>query len=136
MNTDGSASGSPGASGAGGVFRNSRGFVKGAFAFNTGISFAYIAELKAAMFAIAKAKELGWNNLWIECDSTWVVHLLQSRSLDVPWIVRHQWDTCLADLNCLRVIVFHIYREGNIVADMLAKLGFQLSTIHWWSLFS
>ena len=35
VNTDGSAVGAPGCSGAGGIFRNSRGYVKGAFAFNT-----------------------------------------------------------------------------------------------------
>ena len=91
-NTDGSAIGSPRMSGAGGIFCNARGFVKGAFAFNTGMDFAYIAELQAAMFAIRKAKELGWCNLWLECDSTWVVNLFQTHSTNVPWVVQLQWD--------------------------------------------
>ena len=127
VNTDGSAIGSPSISGAGGIFRNFKGYVKGASAFNTCTSFAYIAELKAVMFAIHKAKELGWCNMWIECDSTCVVHLLQSRSLEVPWTIQQQGDSCLVDLQSLCIVVSHTYREGNAVADKLAKFSIQHS---------
>ena len=49
--------------GACGIFKNPRGYMVYAFAFNTGINFAYLAELHAYVFVVKKAKELGWNNL-------------------------------------------------------------------------
>ena len=73
------------------------------------------------MFAIRNVKELGWCNLWLECDSTWVVNLFQTCSTNVPWVVRLQWDYCLYDFGGMNFIVSHIYREGNGVADRLAK---------------
>ena len=85
------------------------------------------------MFAVKKAKEFGWSNLWLECDSSWVVHLFSSRSVEVPWEVRHQWDSCLDDLTNLNFVVSHIFREGNGVADSLAKYGAHHLEAQWWT---
>ena len=52
MNTDGSFLSVPGALGAGGLFRSSAGFLRGAFAFLIGQNFAFITELYAAMHAM------------------------------------------------------------------------------------
>ena len=55
VNIDGSAMGTPGAAGSGGIFRNASAFPRGSFAFSMGSTFAYMAELIAAMFAIEVA---------------------------------------------------------------------------------
>ena len=95
-NTDGSSLGSPGAAGSGGIFRTARGLPRGAFTFSTGSSFAFLAELQAAIKAIEIAWHRGWHSLWLECDSLYVVHLFRAKSNRVPWTVRQQWLQCLS----------------------------------------
>ena len=132
VNTDGSALGAPGPSGAGGIFRNARGFSKGCFAFSTGEAFAFVAELQAAMFAVTMASERGWSHVWLESDSTYVVNLFKTRSTEVPWSCRVQWAACLRLLQNMSLVVSHIYREGNQVADALANHGARHSGLQWW----
>ncbi|XP_065881606.1 uncharacterized protein [Euphorbia lathyris] len=126
VNVDGSAFGTPGEAGAGGIFRNYRGFPNGCFAFSTPLSFAYMAELRAAIFAIELAWETNWHQLWVESDSIYVVNLLRHRSIDVPWSIRQEWLHCLSICSRMNILVSHIFREGNRVADALVKV---------WSLF-
>ena len=135
INTDGSAFGTPSISGAGGIFRNARGFSKGAFAFHTGDAPAFVAELKAAIFAIQKASDCGWRTLWLESDSMYVVNLFRTKTSDVPWCCRLDWADCLSRLAPMRVVVSHVYREGNRVADKLANFGAGTQGFHWWHLF-
>ena len=45
--------------GAGGIFRTSHGFPRGAFSFGISSSFAYEVELRAAIFAIKMAWSKG-----------------------------------------------------------------------------
>ncbi|WCJ34681.1 hypothetical protein M5689_015975 [Euphorbia peplus] len=131
-NTDGALSGSPSLGGAGGIFRNYRGFPNGCFAFPVGEQFAHIAELRAAIMAIYIARDKGWNNLWLECDSSYVVSLFRARSWDVPWSVRSDWIRCLQMLSSMNFVVSHIFREGNGVADALSKYGQTCSIFAWW----
>ena len=81
-------------SGAGGVFRNLKRFLLACFSFHIRSSLAYVAELRAAIYAIKKAWERGWHHLWIECDSTYVVNVLKSRATEVPWVVFVKWSNC------------------------------------------
>ncbi|KAK3222115.1 hypothetical protein Dsin_009140 [Dipteronia sinensis] len=80
VNTDGAALSSPGVGGCGGVFRNCRAFVKGCFAVPLGQVFAFEAQLLAASMAINLAWQNGWHRIWLESDSSYLVHLLTSRS--------------------------------------------------------
>ncbi|KAK2657980.1 hypothetical protein Ddye_011032 [Dipteronia dyeriana] len=79
VNTDEAAFGSPGFAGCAGVFRTSRGFVKGCFVIPLDVCFAFEAELVAAVYAIDYAWTFGWCRLWLESDSTFVVDILHSR---------------------------------------------------------
>lgn len=133
VNTDGSAIGSPGLLGGGGVFRNCRGLVHGCFALSFGYGFSYEVELRAAMYAIRTAWSNGWLSLWLESDSSYVVHLLRSSSIQVPWHLAAEWVRCLHLVSCMNFRVFHIYREGNGFADRLAREGVSLSSPSWWS---
>ncbi|KAK3218041.1 hypothetical protein Dsin_012011 [Dipteronia sinensis] len=87
-NIDGAALSSTGVGGCGGVFRNCRAFVKGYFAVPLGQVFAFEAELPAASMAINLAWQNGWHRIWLESDCSYVVHLLASRSEQVPWRIR------------------------------------------------
>ena len=84
-NTDGSTLGSPGILRAPSIFRTTSGFPRGAFAFFLGNSFAYIAEINAAMCAVEIAWQKGWHSLWLETDSSLVFQLFTDRSKVVPW---------------------------------------------------
>lgn len=78
VNVDGSALGAPRLAGYNRLFCNVRGFRHGAFTGRRESAFAFEGELLAAIVAIDKAFSLGWRNLWLETDSTYVVHIFKS----------------------------------------------------------
>ncbi|XP_019427116.1 PREDICTED: uncharacterized protein LOC109335438 [Lupinus angustifolius] len=84
INSDGAAKGSPGHSGGGAIFRNSRGDILACFSDYFGVNDALFAELNTAMLAIDFAKRNGWNNIWLECDSSLVVDIFKGNGM-VPW---------------------------------------------------
>ncbi|KAL6144814.1 hypothetical protein ACLB2K_055504 [Fragaria x ananassa] len=132
LNTDGAARGSPGLAGFGGIFRDHLGQVLGCFSGNLGIANALEAELQAVIHAIQMASQRGWHSLWIESDSTLVIHFLSSFQVDVPWRFTTEWFNCRTILTTMTVKVSHIYREGNSVADCLANFGADNVGVHWW----
>ncbi|XP_057771151.1 uncharacterized protein LOC130990949 [Salvia miltiorrhiza] len=121
VNTDGSALGAPGAIAAGGVFRDKWSVVRGCFHIKGGVGYAFEAELLAVITAINIAHDRNWLHLWIEADSMYVVHLLQSKSLDVPWRFMASWKSVIDRLQNFNLLVSHIYREGNRPADIMAN---------------
>ncbi|XP_057811426.1 uncharacterized protein LOC131025643 [Salvia miltiorrhiza] len=129
VNTDGSAMGAPGSIAAGGVFRDHWGWVRGCFHFKGGTGFAFEAELLAVIYAIMIAHHRGWYMLWIESDSAYIVRLLNSRSLDVPWHFMATWRKALKLLEEFQVQVSHIFHEGNCAADLMANPA---RTEGWW----
>ena len=72
--------GTLGTGGAGGVFCIYCGFVKGCFHVSLFDCYAFEAELYAFISAVNRAHHFGWDRIWIECDSLYVVNLLRSRS--------------------------------------------------------
>ncbi|XP_057791344.1 uncharacterized protein LOC131008487 [Salvia miltiorrhiza] len=129
VNTDGSALGAPGKIAAGGVFRDKFSWVRGCFHIKGGIGFAFEAELLAVISAIQIAFYKNWRYLWIESDSTYIVNLLHSRSLNVPWRFAARWREVLVLLSEFNLHITHIFREGNKVADILAADNVQEG---WW----
>lgn len=83
VNIDGAACEALGRGGYDRVFRTSRGFVKGCFAFGLDFVQAFEAELCSTIVAIDYAWQFGWDHIWLESDSSYVVSLLASRSLEV-----------------------------------------------------
>lgn len=132
VNIDGSAKGCPGPSGVGGIFQNSYGSAVGSFAIPLGVRFAFKAEMMAIMTAVRLALQHHFTPLWIESDSTFVVHLVQSRSLQVPWAMRSEWHSFLIAITSLQFHISHIFREGNQVADQLANMVVPLNSLQWW----
>ena len=74
------------------------------------------------------AKQLGIDNLYVDLDAAFLVHLITN-----PSVVNLNLEPLLSDcrnltktfLNCL---VTHVYRESNYCADRLAKMGADLHT--------
>ncbi|XP_057775542.1 uncharacterized protein LOC130994516 [Salvia miltiorrhiza] len=89
--------------------------------FKGGIGFAFEAELLAIITAINIAHDHGWMHLWVEADSMYVVRLLETCSMDVPWRFMVSWKHILRLLPDFKLIVTYIYREGNMPADIMAN---------------
>lgn len=132
VNIDGAALGSPGTAAGGGIFRNHLGDFIGGFVVSLGITFAFRAELLATMYAIELSYRYGWRSLWLESDSEMVVKAFANHSI-VPWDLRNRWLNCISILSSMRFYVTHIFREGNICADRLAKHGLSQDGLIWLS---
>lgn len=65
--------------------------MQGCFSSVLGMGFAFEAELVGVMMAVDIAFSKGWHSFWIESDSIYVVSLLRSRSMIVPWNHRNRW---------------------------------------------
>jgi ribonuclease HI len=132
-NIDGASSGNPGNASCGGVFRNNDAeFVYG-FSEPLGITNAFVAELCGVMRAIEIAFQNHWHHLWIESDSLSVVSVFNHPEKQVNWSLRNRWRNAIYMANQMNVIVSHIFREGNQVADLLAKHGLTIPSIVFWS---
>ena len=106
--------------------------MKGYFSVSLGVKYAFEAELFGFMFAMKIAHNFGWNSLWLEIDSSYVVLLVQNNSHKVPWHFRCKWMRALQYAKKLNVRISHIYREGNCVADKLVSMSIAAETNHWW----
>ncbi|XP_057803295.1 uncharacterized protein LOC131018600 [Salvia miltiorrhiza] len=120
ISIDGSVHGSPLHIHAGGVIRDSS-HVLGYFHFSAGRGWAFEAELLALVIALEQTVFHGWSHVWIETDCTYLVDLFRSRSDTVPWRFLSRWRKVLASIVNFHIIITHIYREGNRVADCLAS---------------
>ncbi|XP_068316385.1 uncharacterized protein [Pyrus communis] len=81
VNTDGLAKGNSGHAACGGVFRDSAGYFLGGFSVSLGYHTSFYAELHAVELAHAQ----GWQNLWLESDSSSVISCFASGSFSPPW---------------------------------------------------
>ncbi|XP_057811645.1 uncharacterized protein LOC131025878 [Salvia miltiorrhiza] len=95
--------------------------VLGCFHFSVGRGWAFEAELLAFIIALEQIIAQRWDFVWIETDCTYMVDLLRSRSHTVPWRFLSRWRKVLSSIADLHIIITHIYREGNRVADYMAS---------------
>lgn len=83
-NSDAASKGNPGWSACGGIFRDYMAAALGCFAANLGVSSSLYAELIGAILAVEHAHLRSRKNLWLECDSQFVVAAFKL-NLVVPW---------------------------------------------------
>ncbi|XP_019460131.1 PREDICTED: uncharacterized protein LOC109359893 [Lupinus angustifolius] len=131
VNTDGATIGYPGHAGGGAIFRDHSGQCIACMADYYGIEDALFAEFNAALSAILFAISKGWMNLWLECDSTLVVEILNGNH-NPPWKLINKWIQCKAKMVGMNFRVSHIYREGNSCADKLANYGINSKVSSKW----
>lgn len=97
--------------------------MKGFFSKAVGIGWAYEAEVKAIVKALMLCKHFSVGQLLIESDSSLAVGWVKCRD-NRPWKVINELnliDSLIQEVGCLGVS--HILREGNSMADFLAKAG-------------
>ena len=123
FNVDGSALGSPGETGIGGVLRNARREIIGFFSLSTGPGFAYEAEVYALHFALLICQLFVIRNVVLESDSMVAVSWVNNKK-NRPWKLQNYLnhiDHLAKEVNCLQIK--HVMREANVLADYLAKRG-------------
>ena len=126
FNVDGSAYGKPGPAGCGGILRNERGRILALFSGPLGILESNIAEVMAIKVVLGMFVRSIWKGkfgLVIESDSMTAVRWCtdkESRPWKL-WEVFGDIDKLMEDIG--NVSLAHIYREGNDLADSLAKAG-------------
>ncbi|RHN52685.1 putative ribonuclease H-like domain-containing protein [Medicago truncatula] len=123
---DGSALDHPSHGVIGIVFRSHLAVFRGALVQNIGYAMPLEAEFNAFMIAIEKALEMHMNNIWVECDSLIVVKAFH-QDVVVPWRMHNRWFNYKILARQMECICSHTPREGNMVADVLAKNGQGLS---------
>ncbi|CAN1751084.1 Putative ribonuclease H protein At1g65750 [Linum perenne] len=127
VNCDGSVLQPQGIAASGGIIRNSMGRMLGAFAANLGSCSITRAELRAAKFGLELAWESGARKIHLQLDSIAAVLAIQNNSSDesrhshiihqIRRLLERNWT----------VEIYHIYRERNRVADLLAHHGHGLN---------
>ncbi|XP_041001580.1 uncharacterized protein LOC121247270 [Juglans microcarpa x Juglans regia] len=122
LNTDGSSLGNPGSSGVGGIIRNDRGHMVHAFNSYIGFGSSNRTGLLAILQGLKACKDLRINFVEIELDSQVVILWWNRRRCGV-WYLEDFWEDTLALMDYIVCIVRHVYREGNKVADWLARSG-------------
>lgn len=126
FNVDGSARGSPGQAGIGGVLRDHGGRVVCLFSANVGIQNAVTAEI----FALARATSLCMSNpafisknIVFESDSKVVVSWINGQGIGILDHVQNIYDIRNHFLILGNASVMYCSRASNSFADMLAKNG-------------
>ncbi|KAM1025174.1 hypothetical protein FF1_038322 [Malus domestica] len=89
-------------------------------------------EILTVIEAIRVAWVREWHHIWLETDSTIVIHYLNSPSSIIPWYLHVDWSNCLWQIKHMHVFVSHIFREGNSVADALANFGADRDAYYRW----
>jgi ribonuclease HI len=119
---DGAARGNPGEAGAGVVFKDASGGVVEKIALYLGKATNNMAEYKALLLALQRARELGVESLQVYSDSELLVNQINGRyRVRVP----HLQKLCQEAIRLLRdfgdVNISHVPREKNAEADEQAN---------------
>ncbi|KAG6658896.1 hypothetical protein CIPAW_04G193300 [Carya illinoinensis] len=132
LNVDGSSMGNPGAAGAGGVLRDSKGDLLMAFSVHLGTGSSNYAEVMSLIHGLRRIKMMGVAHIDLESDSMMVVRWLKASRCEV-WYLEEFWEELMEMLKEIEFQVSHIYREGNVAADFLARLGAKGLNKQWLS---
>ncbi|CAN1124148.1 Putative ribonuclease H protein At1g65750, partial [Linum perenne] len=127
INTDGSVLPQNGNATAGGIIRDWTGRPLAVFAANLGACTITRAELRAADIGLRIAWDLGYRKAHLQLDSRVAVEAISNQQAgdnrhsqtikSIQDMLNRDWE----------VSSYHIYREGNMVADRFALLGHSLN---------
>lgn len=119
LNVDGGSNGNPGTSGGSDLIRDGRGKLISDFAHYHGVATNTFAESCALRDRLAMCKERGWEDFVVESDST----LMVKWAHEGKCILWDLWKDIYALIETIRAKILSIYREGNMSANYLAKMG-------------
>ncbi|PKU60176.1 uncharacterized protein LOC110095807 [Dendrobium catenatum] len=119
LNMDGSYNNST--AGCGCIIRDYNGMVVAAYAGPSSGTNAVQAETDSLLYGIQLRSSLGITNIWVEVDALLLLHYINGNSISNPTIFYKVRDIkhCFSPIN---YSLSHILREGNAVADGLAKM--------------
>ncbi|KAF5450654.1 hypothetical protein F2P56_030985, partial [Juglans regia] len=130
LNTDGCSLGNPRRLGVGGVIRDEKGDLRLAYAEEIPEGTNNNAELISLLHGLRHCRDMGLQLVEVEMDSNILVNWLR-KSICGIWYLEDFWEEIMQLLSSIRYTVQHIYREGNALADSLAKLGAAGSYCRW-----
>lgn len=81
-----------------------------------------LAEMHALFTGLLLCYQLDIRKIYIETDSQLLVNWLM-RAFKPPWRLLDLWNKIVSLVAVMEIQISHIYREGNAVADSLAKQG-------------
>lgn len=123
LNFDGASRGNSGPSGAGGVIHSWQGKTIARYSKPLEIDTNNMAEFKALVLGLSLCIELNLAKVEIEGDSAIVVNALRAKKV-LSWKLQSLLDSAINMMDKFEnVMINHIYREGNTMADALANLG-------------
>ncbi|XP_042944671.1 uncharacterized protein LOC122278558 [Carya illinoinensis] len=122
LNTNGSSLGNPGSCGTGGVIRHATGQLVKAFASPSGMGSNNKAELLALLYGLRECTSLHLSNVIVEVDSMVIISWWHRGHCGV-WYLEDYWDEIVVLAHSINCKFQHVLREGNKVADWLAKAG-------------
>ena len=123
LNTDGSVIGSKGVAGCGGVIRDDGGNWISGFTKRIGITNSFMAEMWGLREGLIMCCNLNIASLIVELDARAVVDVF-SNAQYVNNVISPILDDCrLLSTRFSQIQFHHCYREGNRVADMLARMS-------------
>lgn len=132
LNIDGAAAINPGRADCEGIFGTARGFIKVCFYYPLEVSASFQAKIWGVIIAINFAKKFSWNFIWLERDSMSVVcKLLQAQSLLVFGRCYQSGGFVFSILFSFILKLFILYREGNMVVDVLLKMALSSCSSFW-----
>lgn len=97
----------PSVAGYSGILCNYSTSLLGCFTTKLSIQSSLYEKIMGVIHAIQGAGKKGWENLWLECDSTLVVQVICNHGL-VPWQLRNRWYNCIDLTNKMNFEVCHI----------------------------
>ena len=124
LNTDGFAKGNPGLASAGSVIRDHRGSWIGSCNRAIGHTHSVAAKLWGLRDGLPIARSLNIKILLIKTDAQAAVNIIMSHSVDSS----HPYNGIISDCKSIlhhfeEARLYHIHREANHCADILAKEG-------------
>ncbi|KAL5729324.1 hypothetical protein ACHQM5_002295 [Ranunculus cassubicifolius] len=122
-NVDGASAGNPGPAGIGVSFRDHNGEFLAVRAKGIGIENNYWAESLAIVEAMEFSLQQGWLHLWLESDCSPTVYSFNVGA--IPWKLVARFKKAKRQFQSFTIT--HLWREGNIAADLAAKHGSTLA---------
>ena len=131
-NFDGATKGNLKKARCGGIIRDHLGNAIDAIAIPIGISTSHRAEAIIALYTMRLAVKTGNKCLWMEGDSLNIINMLNDKTPSTWTIEDSIMEIKTLPTNFEKVIFSHSYREGNVIADWIAKRDVQGdSTLSW-----
>ncbi|XP_042964739.1 uncharacterized protein LOC122298962 [Carya illinoinensis] len=130
LNSDGSSLGNPGPAGAGGVIRDSLGRLHTAYSVFLGQGSNNFAELRSLLEGVRRCHQLSFRRVEIEVDSQLLVCWCTKGECNI-WYLEDFWEELWGLLGGMEFCMHHVFREGNVVANFLAKMGAGSLNMDW-----